>query len=174
MAKKDTGGTGDEIVEAALAKLKRPLTDTEPEAPLDGELLDAEDDRDIGDIPADLVFRTKPKDADDEADDDRDFLEIDLDGEILLAMRPSKGAWTILLAAVSRAATQDDRTHAIMNFVYSSFDAPANMLISKRLMSPTDNFDIDVIGDIVGKLITKWAPEYSRKERRAAARANAR
>jgi hypothetical protein len=174
MAKKDTGGTGDEFVDAALSKLTGPLP--ADEQPVDAELIDAEDDRDLAAIPDDLVFRTKPKsDAKDTDDDDeKNFLEIDLDGEILLAMRPSKGAWTILLAAMSRAANQDDRTHAIMNMVYSSFDAPSQMLISNRLMAPGDDFDIDVIADIVGTLIRKWAPAYSRKERRAAARANAR
>lgn len=178
--KKDTD---QDLVDAALAKLSRDLPETAPleleDEPVDGEILDAEDGHhaDTGeDIPDELVFKTKPKSKTSDATggDEKDFLEIKLDGEILLAMRPSSGAFTLLLSAVSHASTQADRTQALMNFVYSSFDAPALMLINQRLMSPADDFDIDIIGDIVGKLIKKWAPAYTRQERRAAARRNAR
>ncbi len=158
----------EELVVDALAVLRTDLPDEDAE-PLDGDVLERDDTPEtVADIPSELKFTTKRKDAD--ADRDSDVLEIDLDGDVLYARKPSKGAWSMVLGAVSRSANQADKTQAILEFVFASFDQPGQILIKNRMFDAHDDFDIDDLSEIVSRLIAKWAPAQSRADRRQALR----
>lgn len=166
MARKDARNEpADEVVAGALDVLgNKELPDEIDDDVVDGQLLDAEDDG--APVPDDLTFTTREKD--DTAPDAGDVLEIKLDGVSLWARKPSKGAWSLILGSVSRAANQADKTQAILEFVFASFDQSGQILLKNRMFDPEDKFDIDDLSDIVSKLIGKWAPQQSRRERRAA------
>jgi hypothetical protein len=44
------------------------------------------------------------------------------------------------------------------------------MYVQTRLLAPEDEFDVDVLAQVVNTLIGKWAPKQSRAQRRAQAR----
>lgn len=148
-------------------------------AVLTGDLVEESDETDLRDemesaIPDDLVFTTPERTeeerqkADDETDDS--VIELTIDGQMIVAFKPSKGAWTVIMAALSNAATVSDRTNAILQFVYASLDPASQMYVQSRLLATGDDFDIDVLANIVNALIKKWAPKQSRAQRRASAR----
>jgi hypothetical protein len=101
-------------------------------------------------------------------------VEFQVDGTILVAYRPDSGAWTLILAALSKAANISDRTNAIMNFVYASLDEASQQYVTSRLMDRDDRFDIEVLAKVMNGLIKKWAPAQSRAQRRSAARSRGR
>lgn len=147
-------------------------------AVLAGDLIeDNEDallDEDEQAIPDELVFVTPERTQDDRDKSDREadesYLEFTIDGQMLVAHKPSKGAWTVIMAALSNSATAADRTNAILQFVYASLDSASQMYVQTRILAPEDEFDVDVLAQVVNTLITKWAPKQSRAQRRAQAR----
>lgn len=170
MAKRDREEPAEDVVSDALRVLKSDLPEETAEV-FDGDLVD---DVDAGerDIPDDLTFTTKRKTDEDDAEGD--VLEIKLDDAVLYARKPSKGAWSLVLGAVSRSANQADKTQAMLEFVFCSFDQPGQILLKSRMLDPEDEFDIDDLSRIVTRLIEKWAPAQSRADRRAALRSNGR
>ena len=148
------------------------------QAVLEGDLLEDSDDdlRDENEsqIPDDLVFHTTEKTDEErekaDAAADASVLELVVDDQVLIAHKPSKGAWTVIMAALSNAATSADRTNAILQFVYASLDPASHMYVQTRLLAKDDDFDVDVLANIVNALIKKWAPAQSRAQRRASAR----
>lgn len=169
MAKRDREEPAEDVVSDALRVLNSDLPE-EPAAVLDGDLVD--DVAGERDIPEDLTFTTKRKTAED--DTDSDVLDIKLDEAVLYARKPSKGAWSLVLGAVSRSANQADKTQAMLEFVFCSFDQPSQILLKSRMLDPEDEFDIDDLSRIVSRLIEKWAPAQSRADRRAALRSSGR
>lgn len=171
MAKRnrDTDEPAEDLVADALAVLGTDLPDVaeDPaEDALDGDLLDTEDyDATEREIPADLTFTTKKKTPDAGAGE---ILEMKLDDQVIYARKPSKGAWSLVLGAVSRSANQADKTQALLEFTFAALDQPSQILVKSRMFDAHDDFDIDDLSAIVSKMIEKWAPAQSRAERRHA------
>lgn len=161
-----TNNRDDDVVTSALEVLGGDDLPEVHDAETDTPLVDGDGDR----IPDNLIFTTADDDDDDDELDDDDVREVKLDGISLWATKPSKGAWSMVLGAVSQAATQADKTQAVLSFVYASFDPPSQILIKERMMNPRDKFDIGLLSKIVSQLIEYWAPQQSRAQRRASLR----
>jgi hypothetical protein len=150
-------------------------------AVLEGKIADSEvavlDDDELP-IPEELIFNTPEPTEEElaakEKEDPDAVVEFQVDGTILVAYRPDSGAWTLILAALSKAANISDRTNAIMNFVYASLDEASQQYVTSRLMDRDDRFDIEVLAKVMNGLIKKWAPAQSRAQRRSAARSRGR
>lgn len=147
----------DDVVDGVLEVLSAAL----PEEPAT--------DADDSPIDPDLIFTTKPKPA---ADDDKvdDILEFEVDGVVMMARKPAKGAWTLIMSGLSKSASDADRTHGVLQFINSSLDGPSAMILQSRMLDRDDDFDLDQLADIVSKLVVKWSPRQSRMQRRAAMR----
>ena len=172
MPKRDRDQTPDDVVNGALDVLSKDLPDTaDPDDDaLDGDLVDDDQPGTGRAVPQELVFTTS---SSDDGDEDQPEVEVEveelkLDGVTLYAAKPTGGAWTLVLSTVSRAATQADKAHALLNFVFSAFDEASQMWIQNRLYDPSDKFDVDTLADIVNALIERWAPEQTRQQRRDA------
>jgi hypothetical protein len=142
-------------------------------AVLDGDLPEGPDDEDETAIPEALVFSTGDAFTDEELEDltpEEEVQEFEVDGMILVATKPEQGAFTLILGALSNAATIADRTNAILQFVQSSLDEPSRMYVMNRLLAKHDKFDVELLAKIVNQLLVKWAPKQSRAQRRASAR----
>jgi hypothetical protein len=153
---------------AAPAVAEADLVEDEVDAP------EVEEDS-LPPIPTSLQFFT-PKPTEEELAararerPEADVVSFTIDGQELVATRPSDGAWTLILSAYSNAADLADRTQAIMQFVYASLDEMSRFYVSKRLMDNNDEFGVNVLADVVTALIEQWAPKQNRAARRAAAK----
>lgn len=132
---------------------------------------DAPPEQDVEEVPIpdELTFTTEAKTPDSVSSSD--VLELRLDEDVLYARKPSKGAWSLIIGAVSRSANEADKTQALLEFVYASFDQASLVLIKNRMFDPNDSFDVDDLARMVDALVRKWAPSSSRAERRKAMRA---
>lgn len=159
----------EDVVSGALDVLGKDLPDTaEDDDAVDGQLVDDDDYDDDVSVPEALVFRTRPREESADEVDEDDVLAIDLDGQKLYAMKPAPAAWTLVLSAVSQSATQADKAHALMQFVHACFDEAGRMVINHRMLDASDDFDINLLSDIINQLIMKWAPEQTEAQRRQA------
>lgn len=165
MSTPDPDEPGTAVVEDALQVLRTDL----PELPVTPADPSPEQDVEEVPIPDELTFTTETKEPD--AASASDVLELKLDEDVLYARKPSKGAWSLIIGAVSRSANEADKTQALLEFVYASFDQASLVLLKNRMFDPADSFDVDDLARMVDALIRKWAGPSSRKERRKAMRA---
>lgn len=122
------------------------------------------DDKD-NPIPDELQFTTTPS-------TDKPKVEgtiLAVDGHELIAFQPKPAAWNLLLGSMSRSANAADKSYAMWDIIRNVFDDTSMMYIQDRLMAPGDNFDDEILANIVVALIEKWTPDLNRAQRRAAA-----
>ena len=134
-------------------------------------------DEDDNPIPRELRFVTP--DTDEPADEpvEDDVVEFTVDGQRLIAVRPDREAWGLLIAMLAKSATMADRAHSLQTFAAHVLDEPSYLYLQTRMLTRGDNFGIEMLAQIIDKLIQIWTPEQTpsnRADRRARARAMSR
>lgn len=126
-------------------------------------------------IPDDLIFDVPEPDPDAQSEqNDDDVLEFKIGDQICYAVRPDDGAWILLIRSLGSSKTWVDRIEAIMQIVDDTFDDASKFYVYSRLRARGDNFNSNILADIVTKLVEKWTPEQgNRAQRRQQARAAA-
>ncbi|KXP00907.1 hypothetical protein [Tsukamurella pseudospumae] len=143
---------------------------------LEGEVLDDpdldedEDDDEADEVEVDEAFEFESTQYTPEQLAARKVRHFKLDGETLRAEQPDDAAYALLSQAVASAATNSDRTHAILNFAWGCLDDRSKMVIQHRLYDRTDGFGLETLAQIVDKLLVDFSPDPKSAVNRAARR----
>lgn len=164
MARKNTAVTKIDETEDPGAELDV-LDEGLPEDP-DEDGPDGGDDE--VEVDAGFVFETTPYTEEQLAQ--RKTREFKLDGEILVAEQPDDAAYALLSQAVASAATNADRTHAILNFAWGTLDDRSKMIVQTRLYDKHDSFGLEMLAQIVDVLLVDLSPDPGSHTNRAARR----
>lgn len=129
---------------------------------------DEDEDEDEVEIADGFTFETTPYTQ--EQLDERKVRHFKLDGDTLTAEQPDDAAYALLSQAVASAATNADRTHAILNFAWGTLDDRSKMIVQTRLYDKTDSFGLEMLASIVDKLLVDLSPDPDSHVNRAARR----
>lgn len=163
MARKNTAVTKNDDTEIPETEL-----DTlDPDLPEDPDE-DGPDEDDEVEVDEGFVFETTP--YTDEQLAQRKTREFKLDGDLLVAEQPDDAAYALLSQAVASAATNADRTHAILNFAWGTLDDQSKMIVQTRLYDKHDSFGLEMLAQIVDKLLVDLSPDPTSHTNRAARR----
>ncbi|MGV9742872.1 hypothetical protein [Nocardia farcinica] len=121
-------------------------------------------------IPPELQFTTPDTDDGDAEVPDEDLLEFSVDGEILIAYKPSPEQWGVLMAMMSTASTMADRWQAMQTFSATVLESASHMYVQRRLLDRTDRFGVETFDKVLQGIIAAFSPTPNREQRRAAAR----
>lgn len=122
-------------------------------------------------IPAELQFSTDDDDGDGGTEDGDDGLvELNVDGDTVIAFRPTKEQWGALMGMMSRASTVADRIHALQLFSSHVLDEASYLYVERRLMDRKDKFGQKTLTRVLNAIIDHYSPDLSREERRQLAR----
>jgi hypothetical protein len=83
-------------------------------------------------------------------------LEFDLDGETLVAYKPSEAQFALLMQATGRYASPTDAVAGGMDFFHAVLDVPSAQHIYHRLLDRKDPFGLPEVEDIVGWMVEEW------------------
>ncbi|MFE5789540.1 hypothetical protein [Rhodococcus erythropolis] len=153
------GNPTDADVSAALDVIETPDSELDELAVVD----DADNP-----IPTELQFSTT-RPAAEAAKPKTEATLLTVDGYELVAFQPKPAAWNLLLGSMSRSANAADKSFAMWDIVRNTFDEASMMYIQDRLMAPDDEFDDEILSNIIVALIKQWTPNLNRAQRRAAA-----
>lgn len=84
------------------------------------------------------------------------LLEFELDGEKLVAHKPSPEQFAILMQAAGRYTTTSDAIAGFIDFVWSTMDLDSARHLRNRLLDSGDDFGLDEIEDIVAWMVEEW------------------
>lgn len=138
---------------------------------LDPDLLeDPDEDGPADDVDVDdaFVFETTPYTEEQLAA--RKVRHFKLDDDVLRAEQPDDAAYALLAQAVASAATNADRTHAILNFAWGTLDDRSKHIAQARLFDNHDSFGLEMLAQIVDKLLVDFSPDANSSVNRAARR----
>jgi hypothetical protein len=116
-------------------------------------------------IPESLTFSTAGREA-----PAREQVEIDFDGQILIAHRPKDAVLAMLTTAVSRRANTGDLMLALTEFLDKVLDDASAEYLNGRLDDPEDPLDLGDAAALMEALVAHWAAQMapaSRAQRRA-------
>lgn len=161
MARKNELAKNDdtEIPETELDTLDPDLPDDPDE--------DGPDDDDV-EVADGFVFNTTPYTEEQLAA--RKVRHFKLDDDVLRAEQPDDAAYALLAQAVASAATNADRTHAILNFAWGTLDDRSKHIAQTRLFDNHDSFGLEMLAQIVDKLLVDFSPDPNSSVNRAARR----
>lgn len=164
------------------------MAKTPPAVDLDDDDLDIDDgidltpdfnddavDSDDVEVPDDLVFTTADEDGSTEREvDPADVVEFKIDGQLMLAIRPKRTIFRIVIGKITNATNILEQDRAVLEFLGGCLDDESNMYINHRLHDPADSFEIDTLAQVTLALIAKWSPKDAVKLRRDRAVSRAR
>jgi hypothetical protein len=101
-------------------------------------------------------FATAVKEQSEEGTEDEGVLEFDLDGEPMVAFRPSGEAFAVLMMAASRRTEMGDAITYGMDFFYSCLDDNSAARIYKRLLDRKDEFGLPEVEEILEWMVHEW------------------
>lgn len=130
---------------------------------------------DLSDIPEDMQFSTQ---RDESEEEEREFIEIALDGALRVKLyKPPVSAYMLLAGSLSSNADNSDRMYAIQTLLNMSLEEKGRIYLRNRMLGPAGktNYDEQILGKITDKIMTTWGdeldPNKNRAQKRAAAKA---
>lgn len=130
---------------------------------------------DLSDIPEDMQFSTQ---RDESEEEEREFIEIALDGALRVKLyKPPVSAYMLLAGSLSSNADNADRMYAIQTLLNMSLEEKGRIYLKNRMLGPAGktNYDDQILGKITDKIMTTWGdeldPNKNRAQKRAAAKA---
>jgi hypothetical protein len=87
---------------------------------------------------------------------DKDVLELAIDGHELFANRPTDGQIALTMASMGRFSDDTTRMAAIIDFFVSVFDDESHTYIVERLMSREDPLDLLTIEQMLRWMLEEW------------------
>lgn len=115
---------------------------------------------------------------DESEEEEREFIEIALDGALRVKLyKPPVSAYMLLAGSLSSNADNADRMYAIQTLLNMSLEEKGRIYLKNRMLGPAGktNYDDQILGKITDKIMTTWGdeldPNKNRAQKRAAAKA---
>lgn len=122
-------------------------------------------------IPLELQISSEDDDGDSgSGDSDEDMFEFAVDGHTIIAWRPTKEQWGMMMGMMSRASTVADRIHAMQVFAVNVLDETSYLYIETRMLDRKDRFGTKTFSKVLNLVIDHFSPDLNREERRQLAR----
>lgn len=90
----------------------------------------------------------------DEQDEGR--LEFDLDGEPLVAYKPSEAQFALLMQAVGRYTSRNEAVAGAIDFFHAILDEDSAQHIHTRLLDRRDPFGLEEVEEIISWMVEEW------------------
>ena len=116
-------------------------------------------------VTDDLVFTTTKKDRTSSGVSEQ--LHVEIDGEVLTAVRPTDDAFALLTVAGARSTPMPDRMRAIIDFLDDAFDEPSRVRLRDRLLDRGDDFGFEDLLPIMVEIVKRWQAERAPRPARA-------
>lgn len=91
-----------------------------------------------------------------EDEEDEGRIEFDLDGETLVAYKPSEAQFALLMQAVGRYASMADSVAGGIDFFHAVLDDTSAQHIHARLLDRKDAFGLEEVEEIMAWLVEEW------------------
>jgi hypothetical protein len=101
-------------------------------------------------------FTTAIKEHSEEEEEDEGRLEFDLDGETLVAYKPTEEQFALLMQATSRYNSMADAVAGGLDFFHAVLEPDSAAHIRVRLFDRNDDFGIEEVEQIIEWMVEEW------------------
>lgn len=98
-----------------------------------------------------------------EGEEEEGRLEFELDGETLVAYKPSEAQFALLMQAASRYTEKNEAVAGAMDFFHAVLETDSAAHIRHRLLNRDDAFGLPEVEEIIEWMVEEWTGRPFRK-----------
>lgn len=115
-----------------------------------------DDDLSTGSIPEELRFSTDSGER-----RDPEVIDVVIDGQKCKLTQPSDGLMVLIAVSFSPQADDLEKVRAMLDLCNVCLDTTGRTLIRQAMYAKDNSFDDAMLGEVVGTILNRWAPELA-------------